>query len=151
MFIAHMSIIVRYCRIFFERALADINIGLPEHHILIYLSKNDTVNQDAIAKHYSIDKGTIAKSMNKLEEKGLIIRTDNPNNKREKQITLSDKGYSILSDMQKTTDEWYSSVFEGLSKDEIDQLSGILEKISVNAVNVVNERKINHDQAIEKE
>ncbi len=145
MFVAQMSIIVRYCSIFFEQALADINIGLTEYHVLIYLSKNDTANQDTIAKYYKIDKGSIAKTMNKLEEKSLIIRTSNPNNKREKLVVLSGKGNSILDDMQKVIDDWYRNIFENLSEDEVASLSGILEKLSENAVNTVKERKTNHD------
>ena len=89
MFITDLSILTRYSRTFFERRLREINIGFTEQLILRYLYQSEGVNQDTIAKHFMLDKGSIAKTLNKLEKKELIRRTENPNNKREKIISIA--------------------------------------------------------------
>jgi DNA-binding MarR family transcriptional regulator len=82
MYMNCLSIISRYSRTFFERRLAELSIGFTEHSILVYLDKCDVLNQEQIAKHFMLDKGAVAKALNKLEEKNYITRQENPSNKR---------------------------------------------------------------------
>lgn len=146
MFITDLSILSRYSRTFFERRLSDINIGFTEQLILMYLCKSDTVNQDTIAKHFMLDKGAIAKTLNKLEEKELITRSDNPNNKREKLISITPKTQEIIGQVDEELKEWHKCLFEGLERDEIDQLTKTISKISANAVKVINGRDVEHGE-----
>lgn len=137
MFIADTSIIIRYSRIYFERSLSKFHVGFNEHHILMYLSSCDSVNQDTIAKYFMIDKGAIAKTLNKLELKEFITRVDNPNNKREKIISLTKKGKSMIDHLNQCLDEWHNLLFQGLSNSEIEQITNYTEKISANAVKAI--------------
>lgn len=133
-----ISILSRYSRTFFERRLSEINVGFTEQLILMYLCKCDSVNQDTIAKYFMLDKGAIAKTLNKLEEKAFITRTDNPNNKREKLISITKNSKDIIVDINKELREWHNYLFTGLNEEEIDQFTSIIKKISINAANVIN-------------
>jgi Transcriptional regulators len=146
MFITDLSILARYSRTFFERRLSDINIGFTEQLILMYLCKSDTVNQDTIAKHFMLDKGAIAKTLNKLEEKGLIKRCDNPSNKREKLVSITSKTQDVIGHVDEELQEWHKCLFEGLERDEIDQLTKTISKISANAIKVINGRNLEDDE-----
>jgi DNA-binding MarR family transcriptional regulator len=129
MLMSNLSIIVRYSRTFSERALQDYGLGFPEQLILMQLAICENVNQDTFAHHFMIDKGSIAKTICKLEEKKLIKRTENPNNKREKLISIAPMGADILSIMENTLKEWNEVLFSGLTKEEITQfekLSGLM-------------------------
>ena len=107
-------------------------LGFPEQVILMYLSSNNGVNQEAIAQHFMLDKGAIAKTLRKLEEKGLIERHQNPENKRENLISIAQEGQSILGEMGTALNEWNQCFFEGLSEDDIRQYEQITEKITDN-------------------
>ena len=132
MLMKNFSIIVRHSRTFCEKALQDYGIGFPEQIILMYLSRNDNVNQDTIAKHFMIDKGSIAKTIGKLEDKALIERAENPSNKREKLISLSKNGADILKYMNKALNEWNNCIFEGFSSDEIEQIERLINIMAIN-------------------
>jgi len=132
MLMNNFSIIVRHSRTFCEKALQVYGIGFPEQIILMYLSRYDNVNQDTIAKHFMIDKGSIAKTLGKLEEKTLIDRTENPTNKREKLISLSKTGADILKYMNKALSEWNNCIFEGFSFDEIEQVERLTNIMATN-------------------
>lgn len=147
MFMCALSIISRYSRTFFERRLSDLNIGFTEHSILMYISDNDLLNQEQIAKHFMLDKGAVAKALNKLEEKKFINRIDNSNNKREKLVLITEQGRSIIGVLNKELMEWHNYLFEGLSKDEIDVFVGTTLKISENAARIINERKIDDEDS----
>lgn len=128
-----ISIIARSCHVFSTRKLHSYDINSTEQTVLMLLNKNHNVNQDSIAKYFFVDKGTIAKTLNKLEQKGFIKRTVNKENKREKIISLTEKGEDSMECMKQVLEEWYNCIFEGLSENEIAALNKITEKMAVNA------------------
>lgn len=128
-----LSIIVRYGRIFAERKFQKMNLGFPEQVILMYISKFDHINQDMISQYFMLDKGTIAKTVSKLDEKGYIRREQNPDNKRENSISLTEKGFSVLQDMGESLNEWNTMIYDGLSEKDIEQFQRITDIIAANA------------------
>lgn len=143
-----LSIIVRYSKVFCERQLSDYGVGFPEQVILMYLSEKKCVNQDAIAHHFMLDKGAIAKTLKKLEEKGLISRHQNPDNKRENLISLAPGGQDILGVMRNALLEWNESFFEGISEEDERVYERISEKIADNVARLIENQnaKINKNE-----
>jgi len=133
-----LSIIVRHSRTFCEHRLTHFDIGFPEQVILMYLSENRKVSQDEIAKYFMIDKGAIAKSVGKLEEKDYIERYENPEDKREKLILLSAKGKKILAYMKNILEEWNVNFMKGLTEDDIRQFKRIADIMANNATNITD-------------
>jgi MarR family transcriptional regulator for hemolysin len=131
MIIHDFSIIVRQSRIFCEHKLhyAGIDIGFPAQSVLMYLAAYDQVNQDTVARHFMIDKGAIAKTISKLEENSFVRRWENPENKREKLLSLTDKGSRTIDRMQEVLLEWQQTLYRGLDPEQIktiEELAGIL-------------------------
>ena len=133
-----MSIIVRYSRIFSERKLKEYDLSFSEQIIIMYLSMHDNVSQDNISRHFMIDKGMIAKTLNKLEKKGFITRKQNPENKRENIISLSDNGIGIIDRMGGILKEWNEIVYEGISKDDIEYVKKITKIMAENATKIID-------------
>lgn len=138
MLMNYLSIIVRYGRVYSMRELQKYDIGSAEQFVLMYLAKNERVNQESIARHFLIDKGTIAKTLGKLETKQLIERYTNPENQREKLILLAAKGKAIMNEMQSALAEWNRCIFEGLSDEEIAQHERITAVIAENAAKTLS-------------
>lgn len=138
MLLNKLSIIVRHSRTFSIRKLQEYDIGFAEQVVLMYLIEHKNVNQDSIAKHFMIDKGTIAKTISKLEQKELIERHENPSNKRENLLSISKKGEAITGDMNKILEEWYEYLFDGLSKDDIERVEKVTEIMAANAAKVID-------------
>lgn len=118
MLMKDLSIIVRQMRVFSERKLQHRNIGFPEQVILMYLLRHENINQEQIGKFFEIDKGAIAKTMRKLEEKGLITRQENPENKREKRVFLTLEAKEIITEMQSILETWNQCVYKNISAEE---------------------------------
>jgi len=151
MFITDLSILSRYSRIFFERRLREINIGFTEQLILLYLYKCESVNQEKIAKHFMLDKGAIAKTLNKLEKKEFITRVDNPSSKREKLISITQNAKEIMGYVNEELLFWHNCLFEGLNPEDIQEFNRILEIMSANAINVINGRNLENEDAKQKQ
>ena len=131
----NLSVILRYCRNFFEKRLREFDLTFGEQVIIMFLSRNEEVNQDAISKRYMIDKGMVAKTLNKLETKGFILREQNPDNKRENIISLTQKGADILSNIKNIIDEWNEILYEEMSEDEIACMKKLTNKMVENITN----------------
>lgn len=139
MFMKNVSAISRYGYIYAHRNLENINITGSEHSIVMYLSINDSINQESISEALMLDKGTIAKTLANLEDKKFIIRKINPLNRREKIISLSKYGKSIIETVKNISEKWENTVLAGLTLEERDTFYRLSEKIASNA------KKIAHD------
>ena len=88
--------------------------------------------QERIARYLDIDKGAVAKTVGKLEQKGFVERTVNPQNKREKLVVATDKAAHVFDKMEREYAIISTRMFAGLSKDEIQQLEASLGTIAEN-------------------
>lgn len=133
MFMSDISIIVRYMRTQSERALSDSGIGFPEQLVLMTLLANGALNQEAIASRLDLDKGAIAKTIAKLESKGLVTRKPNPEDKRQKIVEATPQADGIAQAMERTLDSLNKSIFAGLTPDEVNQARTLLAHMAKNA------------------
>jgi DNA-binding MarR family transcriptional regulator len=117
---------------FAERKLKEYDLSFGEQVIMMFLSTHDNVSQDTISKKFMIDKGMIAKTLTKLEQKEIILRVQNLDNKRENIISLTQKGRDILNIMSGVLDEWNEIIYEGMSQEEIDCVKRLTGKMVKN-------------------
>lgn len=151
MFLKNVAAISRYGYIYAHRNLKNIDITGSEHSIVIYLSRHDGVNQESISEALMLDKGTIAKNLAQLEEKNFITRVVNQENRREKIISLTEYGKSVVNVVLNVSEKWEIDVLNGLTPQEKDAFHRLSEKIAYNAKMIAdnngqereNERKSN--------
>ncbi len=134
----NMSILVRYCRSFTERRLREFDLSFGELIIIMFLSTHENVNQEAISKTYLIDKGMVAKTLDRLEKKGLIMRRQNPDNKRENILSLQQEGIDVFHMMSDILEEWNKILYEGISKEDIECLKRVTGKMVENVANYLD-------------
>lgn len=90
-------------------------------------------NQDTLCEVMNIDKGRIAKTMARLEEKKLIRRIVNENNRREKLIELTMEGLKMTETVNSIISQWNEICFTGFSPEEREQYMHFLDRIAENA------------------
>lgn len=127
-----LSIIVRGSEIYLSRCLSDFGITATEQTMLMYLYGHENPNQEEIAKFFMLDKGTIAKTLQKLEKKAFIQRCVNKNDQREKVITLTDRAYAVKDVCVNLLRLWNEMAFENISPEEKAVFERIACKISAN-------------------
>lgn len=128
----NFEVIVRYWRSFTEKRLKEFDLTFGEQIIIIFLSKNENVNQESISKRYMIDKGMVAKTLTRLEDKGFIKREQNPNNKRENIISLTEKSAYIMEYINTIFDDWNKILYGEMSKEDIDCVKRLTGKMAEN-------------------
>lgn len=111
--------------------------GLPEFvsshgNILFQLSKQEKMKMGELAEKINRDKSTTTVLVRKLEKDGLIEITSDEQDKRNKYISLSEKGKEYNNLTKNLSEELQKTFYQGFSDSEKDQLYDFLTRIEKN-------------------
>jgi len=137
-FMSDVSIIVRLLRTNAERSMAHLNIGFPEQMVLMVLSSGKPMIQNDIAQILGVDKGAIARTITKLEEKGYISRCSNPDNRRENKVQITPKCDAMMEEMRENLLKVQERAFDGFSNEERQTIENDIHRLAAN-LNSLNE------------
>lgn len=132
-----LSMIARGGYIYMTRCLSDFGITGAEVMTLTYLYEHANPRQEDISNYFMLDKGTVAKTMQKLEKKDMIERLVNERDQREKVIHLTEKGYCVKDVCMNLTRLWHETMFNGIAPEEIKTFESVLERISANVASSI--------------
>ena len=134
-----LNIFFRCGKEYGRNAIKDLGINDTEYTICSFLYFYKDAPQDLICKSYMIDKTTVTKALHSLEERGLITRTVNPENRRQNLINLTSDGKDLIKDVVNVYDDWVSEVVTSLSEDEQKQFEMIMDKLLKKATDLKDE------------
>lgn len=129
----YISMLMKYTHVYLDRELKNLDIGRGEFAHLMVLYKNESVTQDFLAKSVHVDKGSTAKVVKSLLEQGYITRTVNPDDKRAKLISLTDRAWQLEKKITPVFMKWDTMIKNDISEDEFEIFYGVLHKMIGNA------------------
>ena len=114
------------------KQLSKFEINTPQFEILkiLYFSKENSMNQDDIAKVMFSSKANVSNQLTKMESLGQVTRIENPQNKRQKLVSLTNLGEEKLYEVAKVMDPW--KMKDILTKEETQEYIRMNEKIRDN-------------------
>ena len=117
--------------VYVNRNLEEFGINTTQLHLLFEIAHESNINQEMIAARCNINKGAVARSIRKLEERGLVKREIDENNRRQNRLSLTKDGEDILIKACGVLRDWEDSVIldEGYIKKEL--LQKVLKEIAV--------------------
>lgn len=130
--------------IYINHKLEDLNINGTQLHLLFEISHQNNINQEKIASRCNINKGAVARSIKKLEDKGLVIRQIDENNRRQNIVSLTSKGKETLTESIKILNKWEMEVFDNYTIEEKTKLQKDLKDIVIKIIEI-NQREIFND------
>ena len=107
-----ITMISRGHTIYLNHHLEEYGINASQLHLLFEISHQKNINQEKIATRCNINKGAVARSIRKLEEKGLVTRQIDDANRRQNIISLTDKGEETLTESNNLLNKWENEVFD---------------------------------------
>lgn len=131
-----ISILYRYSHVYFGRKLKKYDIGRGQVTFLVALYKKDGVSQEDLSLYLSIDKGTTAKALKKLEDNGYVMRKTCDMDKRANKVYLTEKAWDIKPVVSKVLKEWTNALTKGFKEEEKAAALNMLERMWLNAEEV---------------
>ena len=84
-------------------------------------------SQDEIARELCVNKSTVARNLNYLEEKGYISRHYLPNDKRQISVHPTEKMLAALPEIKKVSIEWMELLADGIAEEELAVFNLVLD------------------------
>lgn len=127
--------IIRRCEQSFLRdRLAEYQLKPVDSLVLNSVQHQGTCNQEMLCSLLDVDKGRMARIMERLEGRGLIRRIVNPANKREKLVEMTEDGLAMCHTICSLFKEWNERCFIGFTEEEKAQYQRYQERIAHNAL-----------------
>ncbi len=119
--------------------------GLSMSHIgaLFHIHSEGICGVTELGNHLDVTSAAASQMLERLVQQELILRTEDPNDRRGKQIVLTDKGSRVLEEGIRARQKWLDDLTETLS-------DGEKETIMV-ALNILIDKATNIEQPIEIE
>lgn len=134
-----ISLLMKYAKNYGHARIREAGVSDTEHKICTFLYFHSDAYQDMIANYLMLDKTTIAKAILSLEERGLIKRIQNPENKRKNILNITDAGKSTISDVVGIYDEWLEIISSCLSEDEKEKFQEYFKRMLEKAKKISNQ------------
>jgi DNA-binding MarR family transcriptional regulator len=99
--------------------------------IVLYLHEKKQCTQIELCKYLGVEAPTVTRTLARMEEMGLVIRTEG-RDKRERKIELTEKAYEMFTNWYEAAISIELEAIKNISKEEINQFSNTLEKMMIN-------------------
>ena len=94
-------------------------------------------SQEEIARELCVNKSTVARRLNYLEEKGYILRKPLQNDKRQFSVYPTEKMEEIFPKIRDVSKEWTSLLSEGIPQNELDIFNSVLSRMQERAREII--------------
>lgn len=111
--------------------LSQINIYHAQWSVIYYLHNSGTATLVEISNYFDVEKPTITRTANRLEELGLIERIPGKD-KRERRIRLTDSGVHVYAEGKKIVDEFEQNLMKNIPEVDREGTRQILLQLQKN-------------------
>ena len=125
--------VISRCALNFKSERLEGEISGCHHPFVMCITRNPGMSQDEIAKHICLNKSTVARTLSYLEEHGFVTREADKSDKRVLRVFPTEKMNEALPRVRELAREWNSLISDGLTEQEIETFSSVLEKIEARA------------------
>ena len=126
------SIIYRHGKMMRAKAMKEFHLSGSQMNYLRLIHMRLGISQEEIAREEKIDKGSVAKAIKDMTEKGYVIRKQNGEDKRAYCLYPAKKSEDICIKAKKHADMIDKKLMEGMTDEEIRTFGILLAKITKN-------------------
>ena len=116
-----------------DARLSRYDMTPAQTHTLLYLCGQDaSVPQREVVEHLRVKPSTVNGILDRMEEKGIIRRTADENDQRQKRIAATEKGRELRDLVQAAFQDAEAVMVKGLRPDEAETLRSLLGRVIEN-------------------
>lgn len=93
-------------------------------------------SQIQLAKAIGIEQPSLVRTLDQLEEKGLISRQTCASDRRAKRIKLTEKAEPLINEMEEVIGKTRDEILSGVSKQEVETLLHLIRKLEQNILDL---------------
>jgi len=113
----------------FDYSLTSLGLGTKHFAILLRLANQGLLSQVELGQQMGIDRAPMVKYIDHLEQRGLVKRTPNLQDRRAYALVLTDQGREVLSKALTLAHQVEAEVLAPLSAEELEQLNYLMNRL----------------------
>lgn len=114
----------------FLRKCEALRLTQLQYITLCALEEHGAIDQITLGGHTALDRNTVAVVVRKLEERGLVTRNRNPEDRRSMLVTLTDAGRQLRHAAEHAVDEVQAELLAPLDEDDKQTLCRLLQTVA---------------------
>jgi DNA-binding MarR family transcriptional regulator len=118
-----------WIEVFMRRSMRDFirfsresGLSMSQIGALYHIHRRGSSAVSDLGEHLGITSAAASQMLERLVQHKLILRTEDPNDRRAKQIVLTEKGHHILQDGINARQSWLCELADNLSESEKEQI-----------------------------
>jgi MarR family transcriptional regulator for hemolysin len=128
----------RMLRTVYDRRVEPLELTRAQWRVMARISRIEGCTQTELAAELEIEKPTLGKLIERLEEKEWVTRRPDENDARTKRVFLTKRAEPVLAEMFSLADDVLDAAIAGLSRQEADQLNASLLQVKSNLALLLN-------------
>ncbi len=136
-----ISIIHRYGNVHLAKELkkAGIEPFPPEYFIMIHY--HPAITQEQLSSFLHMDKGAVAKTLNKMERSGYVKKKKDSKDQRKNHLFLTQKGHEVLPLLLQAKNNLENLIFSAISSEEEVVFEEMLSQICAKLLSTEKKEK----------
>lgn len=98
-------------------------------------------SQEDLARELCVNKSTVARNINYLEENGYVSRSPLPHDKRQFSVFPTKKALDVLPEIRTASAEWMTLLSEGIPQAELDTFDSVLKRMQEKAREIIEQQE----------
>lgn len=121
-----------------SRLRTEFGITLPRFDLMAQLERMPQgLSMGDLSKRLMVTGGNVTGITDQLVSEGLVVRQDNPKDRRAYIVKLTAEGRRVFRRMAEAHEKWVVELFGGIPDNDRAQLYALLAQVKINATNVV--------------
>ena len=124
-----MTRLARKCQIAVGNALQQYNLTAAEEPFLMSVLNNEGLTQEELTAYVGVDKAAASRTVRSLEEKGFLVRVQDPKDKRQNRVYPTDKAREVGPKVRKELYKINLALTKSFSEEESQQIYDLLARM----------------------
>lgn len=110
----------------------NVDLSMEHFTMMHFINDKDAKTQQDLANHFLRDKSIILRQVTTLIDLQYVVRKTDKDDKRKKNLILTEKGLELLEFSKKLSHEISAELLTGISDEEIAHFENVIAKIQLN-------------------
>ena len=135
-----ISILYRKSHSWLNNSCTSYQLTAAQAVVILIVCDFQGLTQDEITKRLSLDKSVIAKTVNKLEDRGFVSRTTNAKDKRTYDIYPTEKAWDVYPFVKEQIEQSFQHMTQHMTDEEREQFKHLLMVAAASVIEMEDEQ-----------
>lgn len=113
-----------------------------QYAFILAICREPGRSQEDLARELCVNKSTVARNVNYLEEKGYVTRNPLPQDKRQFSVFPTEKALGVLPEIKAASAQWMQLLSQGISQTELDTFDSVLMRMQEKAREIIEQQEV---------